>query len=79
MAPPRNRPLSACPLAAAAPAAAGTSRAPTVTIDQALASNVQDAYFDYDKTDIRSDASATLSKNAAALKTILNDFPMRPS
>ena len=47
---------------------------PTVTIDQALASNVQDAYFDYDKTDIRSDASATLSKNAAALKTILNDF-----
>jgi peptidoglycan-associated lipoprotein len=52
-----------------------TPPAPTATIDQVLASNVQDAYFDYDKTDIRSDASATLSKNAAALKTILNDFP----
>jgi peptidoglycan-associated lipoprotein len=48
---------------------------PAVTIDQALASNVQDAYFDYDKTDIRSDASASLTKDAAALKSILNDFP----
>ena len=48
---------------------------PTVTIDQAIASNVQDAYFDYDKTDIRSDARDVLSRNAAALKSILSDFP----
>src|SRR5450759_1598985 len=48
---------------------------PTVTIDQAIASNVQDAYFDYDKTDIRSDARDVLSKDAAALKSILADFP----
>jgi peptidoglycan-associated lipoprotein len=46
-----------------------------VTIDQAIASNVQDAYFDYDKTDIRSDARDVLSKDAAALKSILTDFP----
>ncbi len=45
-----------------------------VTIDQRLG-DVQDAYFDYDKTDIRSDARDALSKNAAALKSILTDFP----
>jgi peptidoglycan-associated lipoprotein len=48
---------------------------PPVSIDQRLGSDVQDAYFDYDKTDIRSDARDTLSKNAAALKAILSDFP----
>jgi peptidoglycan-associated lipoprotein len=48
---------------------------PTVTFPDRIASEVQDAYFDYDKTDIRSDASAVLSKDAAALKSILNDFP----
>ncbi len=49
--------------------------APQVTIDQRLGSDVQDAYFDYDKTDIRSDARDALSKNATALKSILTDFP----
>jgi peptidoglycan-associated lipoprotein len=48
---------------------------PVITIDQAIASKVQDAYFDYDKTDIRSDARDVLSTDAAALKTILADFP----
>ncbi len=48
---------------------------PPVSIDQRLGSDVQDAYFDYDKTDIRSDARDALSKNAAALKAILSDFP----
>jgi peptidoglycan-associated lipoprotein len=36
---------------------------------------VQDAYFDYDKSDIRSDARDTLTNNANALKSILVDFP----
>jgi len=40
-----------------------------------MASEVQDAFFDYDKTDIRSDARDALTRNAAALKAILNDFP----
>jgi peptidoglycan-associated lipoprotein len=48
---------------------------PTVTIEGRLGSDVQDAYFDYDKTDVRSDARDTLSRNATALKSILNDFP----
>jgi peptidoglycan-associated lipoprotein len=48
---------------------------PTVTLEQRLGSDVQDAYFDYDKTDVRSDARDILSRNAAALKSILSDFP----
>jgi peptidoglycan-associated lipoprotein len=38
-------------------------------------SEVQDAYFDYDKSDIRSDAREALTKDADVLKSILNDFP----
>jgi peptidoglycan-associated lipoprotein len=36
---------------------------------------VQDAFFDYDKTDIRSDARDVLTRNASALKAILSEFP----
>src|ERR1039457_6806736 len=49
--------------------------AAAVPIDTRIASEVQDAYFDYDKTDIRSDASSVLNRDAAALKSILSDFP----
>jgi peptidoglycan-associated lipoprotein len=48
---------------------------PKVPFDSRLASDVQDAFFDYDKTDIRSDARDALTNDAAALKAILNDFP----
>src|SRR5262245_4339299 len=47
----------------------------TVTLDERLSGEVQDAYFDYDKTDIRPDARDTLNRNAGALKAILSDFP----
>jgi len=47
----------------------------TRTVDQALASDVQDAFFDYDKTDVRNDARDVLSRNATALKSILSEFP----
>ncbi len=40
-----------------------------------LSSEVTDAYFDYDKSDIRSDARDALTKDAAALKSILADYP----
>jgi len=49
--------------------------APARTITDVLASEVQDAYFDYDKTDIRGDARDVLSRNATALKSILSEFP----
>jgi peptidoglycan-associated lipoprotein len=48
---------------------------PQVTLDQRLSSDVQDAFFDYDKSDIRSDARDALTRNAAALRSILADFP----
>ena len=57
------------------PPAPPPSGPPTVTLEQRLGSDVQDAYFDYDKTDVRGDARDILSRNAAALKSILNDFP----
>jgi peptidoglycan-associated lipoprotein len=36
---------------------------------------LQDAYFDYDHSDIRGDARDALNRDAAALKSILADFP----
>jgi peptidoglycan-associated lipoprotein len=47
---------------------------PKATLEQRLA-DLQDAYYDYDKSDIREDARATLTRNADALKSILGDFP----
>jgi len=48
---------------------------PVITIDQRVGLEVQDAFFDYDKSDIRGDARDVLTQDAAALKRILNDFP----
>ena len=49
--------------------------APRVTLEQRLGTDVQDAYFDYDKSDVRADARDVLTRDAAAIKTILSDFP----
>lgn len=40
-----------------------------------LASDVQDAYFDYDKNDIRDDARSALTKDADVLKQLFADNP----
>jgi peptidoglycan-associated lipoprotein len=48
---------------------------PSATLEQRVNSDLQDAYFDYDKSDIRSDARDALTRDAAALKGILADFP----
>jgi peptidoglycan-associated lipoprotein len=48
---------------------------PTITLEQRLGTDVQDAFFDYDKSDIRGDAQDVLTRNAAAIKGILSDFP----
>ena len=45
------------------------------TVESRLGSDVQDAYFDYDKSDVRGDARDVLTRDAAALKSILADFP----
>src|SRR5205823_6453860 len=41
------------------------------TVETRLGSDVQDVYFDYDKSDIRGDARDVLTRDAAALKSIL--------
>jgi peptidoglycan-associated lipoprotein len=45
------------------------------TLEQMLSGSVVDAYFDYDKNDIREDARAALTKDADALKAIFASFP----
>lgn len=49
--------------------------APKVTLEQMLSGSVVDAFFDYDKSDIREDARAALTKDADALKAIFSSFP----
>jgi len=48
---------------------------PKKTLSELLASEVQDAYFDYDKSDIREDARAVLTHDAEALKQIFAEIP----
>jgi peptidoglycan-associated lipoprotein len=47
---------------------------PKETITQQI-EHLQDAYFDYDKNDIRGDAQTALTADASALKQIFADFP----
>jgi peptidoglycan-associated lipoprotein len=45
------------------------------TLSQRLFGDVVDAYFDFDKSNIRQDARETLIVDASALNAILKDFP----
>src|SRR5579864_1345572 len=54
------------------PPSTNTGRA---SLTDRLSTDVQDAFFDYDKADIREDARAALTRNADALKAIFADFP----
>jgi peptidoglycan-associated lipoprotein len=47
----------------------------TVTMEQRLSSDVQDVYFDYDKSDVSGEARDVLTRDAAAIKSIIADFP----
>jgi peptidoglycan-associated lipoprotein len=48
---------------------------PKVTFRERIEGELQDVYFDYDKSDIRADAQATLTRNAETLKSIFGTFP----
>jgi peptidoglycan-associated lipoprotein len=48
---------------------------PRKTLSELLATEVQDVYFDYDKSDIREDARATLTQDAEGLKRIFAETP----
>jgi peptidoglycan-associated lipoprotein len=45
------------------------------TLTERLNKEVSDAFFDYDRSSLREDARTALTKDAAALKLILSDFP----
>lgn len=49
-------------------------KAPTRSFNEALSQDVKDAYFDFDKFDVRDDARTALTGDAAALKTILGFY-----
>ncbi|SRR5581483_7894461 len=59
----------------APPPPAPPPAAPKATFSERLERDVKDAFFDFDKSDIREDARAALTQDADALKNILNDFP----
>ena len=48
---------------------------PKRTLSDILSSDVSDAYFDYDRSEIREDARSTLTRNADVLKGLFNDYP----
>jgi len=60
--------------APAAPAPKATPE-PKATFGEIIAREIQDAYFDFDKSDIREDARNTLTQNADKLKGIFRDYP----
>ena len=45
------------------------------TMGERLSREVIDAFFDYDRGNLREDAREALTKDAAALRTIMSDFP----
>jgi peptidoglycan-associated lipoprotein len=45
-----------------------------LSLSERMARDIQDVYFDYDKSEVREDARATLQRNADLLKAILNDY-----
>ena len=63
---------------ARASAASSPSRMPDAATRariQDLLNRIQDAYFDYDKHDLRPDAEAALQKDAQALSEIIRQYP----
>jgi peptidoglycan-associated lipoprotein len=48
---------------------------PLPTISERLSKEVQDVYFNFDRSEIRPDARDALAQDAVALRSILTDFP----
>ncbi len=51
------------------------TRPAQVSLEEMVRSMLSDAYFDYDKSEIRDDARAVLNKNGEALKSIFAAYP----
>jgi peptidoglycan-associated lipoprotein len=46
-----------------------------LTIGERLSNEVEDVFFDFDRSELREDARAALTEDALALQSILSDFP----
>lgn len=57
------------------PPATPTPASPVPTIRERLSREAQDAFYDFDRSDLRKDALQVLTKDADALRSIMNDFP----
>jgi peptidoglycan-associated lipoprotein len=57
-----------------APPVVAAPQPPAKTFAQRVEEELADAYFDYDKSNIRDDAQAALAKDASVLNSILADF-----
>ncbi|MBS1872647.1 MAG: OmpA family protein [Acidobacteria bacterium] len=73
-APAPAKPVSRPAAAVAKPASNYPNAATRARIDQLLA-RIDDAYFDYDKASLRSDATKTLTADSSELRDILKDYP----
>lgn len=58
-----------------APAPPPPPPAPKASLNERMSKAVQDVFFDYDQSEVREDARATLQRNSDGIKAILNDFP----
>ena len=52
-----------------------TPAPPKASFGEVIAREIQDAFFDFDKSDIREDARNVLTQNSDKLKTIFRDYP----
>jgi peptidoglycan-associated lipoprotein len=55
--------------------AATTTTTSNLSLTDRIQQQVQDAFFAYDQYNIEADAQTTLTRDAAAIKSILTDFP----
>lgn len=60
---------------AAAPPPPAPVTAPKKSFSELLSEQLQDALFDYDRSEIREDARAVLTRNAEALRQIFQSYP----
>jgi peptidoglycan-associated lipoprotein len=58
-----------------APPPPPNSSRPRGTLDERIASDLQDAFFDYGRSELRADTRDALGRDATVLKAILSDFP----
>jgi len=72
---PAPRPAPSAPTRAERPAASPVQAVQTTKQLDDYLNKLLDAYFDYDKADLRSDAQSALNNNSTELRSLLQAFP----